>query len=137
MNENGSLLVQNTDSIDKQNLIYLSFVKLPNSIKSENEEPMQHSSSYEVPYFFESRTFLRTMIGKDVHIITDYITPKMEEKSEKTFCTIFHNQVNIAESLIRLGYATVQRRNRNDDNHSPYYGMCLIILNDSRFQMNF
>ena len=70
---------------------------------------------YDIPLAFETREFLRKkLIGKNVLIKIDYEQPKSDQFPMKTCATVFLGEVNLAVALVLKGFATVIKRNDDD-----------------------
>lgn len=65
--------------------------------------------------FFNSQNIFR-LIGKNVHVIVDYIQPKSDQFPEKTFCTVKLGDINIAEALLSKGLSKTVRYRDTDEN---------------------
>ncbi len=99
--------------------IYLSSVRAPRIADLQQIK----RSLYEIPYLFQARELLRkSLIGKTVHIITDYIQPTNNDYPEKIFCTVYAENVNIGEALISKGLAKATRHRHDDEQRSSHYG---------------
>ncbi|KAL8583257.1 hypothetical protein ACOMHN_043092 [Nucella lapillus] len=77
---------------------------------------------YDIPYMFEAREFLRKkLIGKKVSVEVDYIQPPNQGFPEKTCCSVFIGEINIAEALVSKGLARVVRYRQDDEQRSSHY----------------
>lgn len=99
--------------------IYLSSICGPHSTNTQQIK----RALYDIPYLFRARELLRqNLIGKIVDIIVDYIRSIGDDSSEKIYCTIFVDNVNISQLLVSQGLAKV-RKNQNDyEQRSSCYG---------------
>lgn len=77
---------------------------------------------YDIPWMFEAREFLRKkLVGKKVQVVVDYIQEARDNFPEKVCATITIGGVNVAETLVSKGYATVIRYRPDDDQRSSHY----------------
>ncbi|RKO88087.1 hypothetical protein BDK51DRAFT_30426 [Blyttiomyces helicus] len=77
---------------------------------------------------FDAKEFLRTRyIGKQVHVLIDYVKPA-DAGFESRECATISDQSgkNIAELLVARGLADVLRHRRDDDNRSSQYDQLLL-----------
>ena len=64
---------------------------------------------------FDAREFLRKkLIGKSVTVKIDYEQARTEQFPEKVCATVFLGEVNVAVALVLKGFATVIKRNDDD-----------------------
>jgi len=122
---NGDALTIRDLRDNKIRKIYLSSIRTPRVADLQQiKRPL-----YEIPYLFQARELLRkSLIGKTVHIITDYIQPANNEYSEKSFCTVYTENVNIGEVLISQGLAKATRHRYDDEQRSSRYGKLESLL---------
>lgn len=85
---------------------------------------------YDIPYMFEAREFLRKkLIGKKVHVHTDYVKPASDGYPERQCATVTIADINIAEALISKGLGTALRHRQDDDQRSSRYDELLAAEN--------
>merc|ERR1711981_511148 len=111
--------------------IHLASIRPPRLTDNQEERPAKASGSqfrplYDIPFMFEAREFLRKkLIGQNVHITVDYIQPAntsgAREFPEKTGCTVTIGGINVAETLVSRGLATVVRYAADNDQRSSKY----------------
>ncbi|CAF1092925.1 unnamed protein product [Adineta ricciae] len=128
---NGDALIVRDLRDNQVRKIYLASVRAPraadfhlpsNTTTSRLKKPL-----YEIPYLFQARELLRKrLIGEIVRVITDYIQPANNEYSERFRCTVYIDNVNIAESLILRGLAKAIRHQQDDKKRSSHYDELLI-----------
>lgn len=71
---------------------------------------------------FEAREFLRKkLIGKKVNVSVDYIQPAKDNFPSKVCCTVTSGGVNVAQTLVSKGLATVVKYRQDDDQRSSHY----------------
>jgi len=92
--------------------IFLSHVRPPREAPSEDGQPKPRTkrSLYDIPWMFEAREFLRKkLVGKKVKVFVDFEQEVKENIKNpiKLNCTVYINNVNVAETLVSRGYATV------------------------------
>ena len=124
---NGDALIVRDLRDNQVRKIYLASVRAPraadfhlpsNTTTSKLKKPL-----YEIPYLFQARELLRKrLIGQNVRVITDYIQPASNEYSERIRCTVYIDNVNIAELLISRGLAKAIRHQQDDKKRSSHYG---------------
>ncbi|XP_065911934.1 staphylococcal nuclease domain-containing protein 1-like [Dysidea avara] len=126
---NGDALVVKTSEGQSQK-IFFSSLRPPRPKTDDSQDATvteRHAGQksrplYDVPYMFEAREFLRKkLIGKKVNIVVDYIRPANDDFSERMYCSINREGINIAEALISKGLATVVRHRADDDQRSSQY----------------
>ncbi|UJR21995.1 hypothetical protein I4U23_025063 [Adineta vaga] len=134
---NGDALIVRDLSDNQVKKIYLSSVRAPRAVDFQLKLSQNLSNSkrqqklkrplYEIPYLFEAREILRKqLIGQTVQIINDYIQPASNGYSERTCCTVYIDNVNIAETLISKGLAKAIRHQQDDKRRSSHYDALLI-----------
>jgi len=101
---------------DKEILkIWFSSIRGPKADPSKYDATKKIIPLYNVPFMFDAREFLRKkLIGKSVKVKIDYEQPKTEQYPEKVCATVFLGEVNIAVALVMKGFATVIKRNDED-----------------------
>ena len=73
------------------------------------------------------RNWLRkTLIGKNVHFIQDYIRPGNENFEERTCVSVFLGSLNISEALVSKGLASPLRHRHDDENRAYSYDALLL-----------
>eukprot|EP00003_Mantamonas_plastica_P024161 TRINITY_DN4466_c0_g1_i1.p1 TRINITY_DN4466_c0_g1~~TRINITY_DN4466_c0_g1_i1.p1 ORF type:complete len:930 (-),score=377.11 TRINITY_DN4466_c0_g1_i1:96-2855(-) len=107
-----------TDNVDRK--VYLASVRAPRMGRGNNQNE---------DYAYEAKEFVRNrLIGKKVKAIVDYqkVIERDEGDNQKmTYVTIIVNNMNIAEYLLKSGYARVQRHRRDDEDRSMFYDQLL------------
>ncbi|GJJ06096.1 hypothetical protein Clacol_000285 [Clathrus columnatus] len=77
----------------------------------------------------EAREFLRKkLIGKTVRVHVDFVRPREGDYEERECATVrFGSQnINIAETMIEKGFATVVRHRRDDEDRSSDYDKLMV-----------
>lgn len=125
-----ALVVKMANNVQKK--IFLASIRPPREKNSADEEnkptqrPKGFKPLYDIPWMFEARESLRKkLIGKKVNVIVDYIQPAKDNFPEKICCTVMIGGVNIAESLVAKGYATLVRYRNDNDQRSSHYDKLL------------
>ncbi|XP_026273804.1 staphylococcal nuclease domain-containing protein 1 [Frankliniella occidentalis] len=129
---NGDALMVKVPGQSLPKKIFLASIRPPREQRSADEKPEEKAPLppgqrkprplYEVPYMFEAREFLRKkLIGKKVNIVEDYVQPAYQNFGEKVCCTVTIGGVNVAETLVSKGLATVLRYRQDDDQRSSHY----------------
>ncbi|XP_018333811.1 staphylococcal nuclease domain-containing protein 1 [Agrilus planipennis] len=109
--------------------IFLSSIRPPREAgRDPNEDgklpprPKGFRPLYDIPWMFEAREYLRKkLIGKKVHVVIDYIQEARDNFPEKTCATVTIGGLNVAETLVSKGLATVVRYRQDDDQRSSHY----------------
>lgn len=95
--------------------IWLSSIRGPKADSSKYNANNKIRPLYDIPLAFDTREFLRKkLIGKSVLVKIDYEQPKTDQFPEKTYATVFLGEVNIQVALVLKGFATVTKRNDDD-----------------------
>jgi len=114
--------ISNAESIvierksDKEQIkIWLSSIRGPKADSKTTASKDKIRPLYDIPLMYEIREFMRKkLIGKQVCVKIDYEQPRSEQFQEKTYGTIYLGDVNIAVALVLKGFATVIKRNDNE-----------------------
>jgi staphylococcal nuclease domain-containing protein 1 len=81
----------------------------------------------EIGYQFEAREYLRKrLVGRQVHVIIDYVKPAQDGFEEKHCATIKIGDSNIAQQLVERGLASIIRHRKDDENRSQAYDQLMI-----------
>jgi len=95
--------------------IWFSSIRGPKADASKFDATKKMIPLYNVPFMFDAREFLRKkLISKTVQVKIDYEQPRTEQFPEKVCATVFLGEVNIAVALVLKGFATVIKRNDDD-----------------------
>lgn len=95
--------------------IWFSSIRGPKADSSKYNANNKIRPLYDIPLAFNTREFLRKkLIGKSVLVKIDYEQPKTDQFPEKTYATVFMGEVNIQVALVLKGFATVVKRNDED-----------------------
>lgn len=95
--------------------IWFSSIRGPKADSSKYNANNKIRPLYDIPLAFDTREFLRKkLIGKSVLVKIDYEQPKTDQFPEKTFATVFLGEVNVQVALVLKGFATVVKRNDED-----------------------
>ena len=133
-----ALLIRDLRNNQKRK-IYFSFISFPYAIDSiptsdhldsttVTNGPKSSRSMYEVSYWFDARELLRkSLIGRTVRVMTDYIQEATHYHPEKHSCTVLLENKNVAEILVRAGLAKIRRC---DSSSNP---CCSFLYGLSRF----
>ncbi|KAI9729864.1 MAG: hypothetical protein M1834_006613 [Cirrosporium novae-zelandiae] len=84
------------------------------------------SDPKQAPFSDEAKEYLRKrLIGKHVRISIDGKKPASEGYDEREVATVILNNKNIALLLVEVGYASVVRHRKDDEDRSPDYDLLL------------
>lgn len=120
--------------------IFLASVRPPRPADTPQAEGVKEAKGrnfrplYDIPYMYEAREFLRKqLIGQEVKVTVDYIQPASNQNSlpERTCCTMMFGDMNVAESLVSQGLASVVRYRQDDDQRSCHYDSLLSAENQA------
>jgi len=117
-----ALVILKNDGKTKK--IFLASIRPPRL--EENEKKASSSKVfrplYDIPHMYEAREFLRKkLIDQKVKVTVDYIQPAQANYPEKTCCSVFLGDINVAEALVQRGLATVVRYRQDDDQRAAHY----------------
>ena len=127
---------------DQIQRIYLSSIRTPRAADFASTQNRSTSAKiyavkrplYDIPFLWEGHEFLRNkLIGQIVRIRTDYILKATDEHPEKICCSIYLDNVNMAEALISKGLAKAQRHRQNDEQRSSHYGTRITFRHSISF----
>ncbi|KAG2180234.1 hypothetical protein INT43_004023 [Umbelopsis isabellina] len=123
-----TIIVRNTKSGQEKKVQFSSIKQAPRGAGSSVPGAGSKSKDVkEVGYQFEAREYLRKrLIGKQVHVIIDYVKPAQDGFEEKECATIKVSDSNIAQQLVERGLASVIRHRKDDENRSQAYDQLMI-----------
>uniref|UniRef100_A0A7S3GBZ8 Uncharacterized protein n=1 Tax=Palpitomonas bilix TaxID=652834 RepID=A0A7S3GBZ8_9EUKA len=109
----GDLLVVQREGVQKKDMkLSLASIRAPrmgNAKKGEKDQP----------FAFEAKEFVRSrLIGKKVDINVDYVRKVGED--DRPFATITLKDKNVAEDLVKMGYASVIRHRMDEERSIAY-----------------
>ncbi|TPX59628.1 hypothetical protein PhCBS80983_g02339 [Powellomyces hirtus] len=124
----GDTLLVESVATKKERRIQLASIRAPKG-PEKKEHAAKDASVKDYGYDFEAREFLRSRyIGKQVHVVIDYVKPAEGQYEERECATVTQGQKNLAEVLVGRGLADIIRHRKDDDNRSSQYDQLLVAL---------
>ncbi|KAJ3146034.1 hypothetical protein HDU89_006764 [Geranomyces variabilis] len=124
----GDTLLVESVATGRERRITLASIRAPKGPeKKKDTGNVKDASIKEYGYDFEAREFLRSRyIGKQVHVVIEYIKPAEGGFDERECATVtFGANKNLAETLVLRGLASVIRHRGDDGNRSSAYDQLL------------
>ncbi|KAJ3300565.1 hypothetical protein HK104_009900, partial [Borealophlyctis nickersoniae] len=125
----GDMLIIQSVTSGKEHRVTLSSIRAPKGAvasKPADGKGGEKDSVKEYGYDLDAKEFLRSrLIGKQVHVIVDYIQAANAGFEERECATVKQGDKNVAELLLNRGLAHVIRHRRDDENRSSAYDQLL------------